>query len=166
MFSGDFMRPEVWHALSVHFPIALLPVATIALLISCFAQEINRRHWRIAATLLLFAGCLMAWVATYTGNIADGVVARKLCDPTVLKDHEIAAENMTWLFTIAAVLHFGFLTDFLRPRLRAFSFYLALLLMLVGTGYLVRAGHIGATLVYEQGAGVRNHEADCSDYDR
>ena len=165
MFSGEFMRTEVWHALSVHFPIALLPVATIAFLISFFVKDINKRHWQMAATLLLFAGCLMAWVAVYTGNVADGIVARKLCDPTVLKDHEIAGQNMTWLFTIAVVLHFGFLTDFLRPRLRVLSLYLAMLFMLAGTGYLISAGHLGATLVYDQGAGVKNHEVDCSGYE-
>lgn len=165
MFPVDFMRAEVWHALSVHFPIALLPLATITMLISFFINEVHRKYWQIAATLLLFAGCATAWIAVYTGNVADGVVARKLCDPTVLKDHEIAAENMTWLFTIAVVLHFGFMTDFLRPRLRVLSVYLAFLFMLVGTAYLVYAGHIGATLVYEQGAGVKNHEVDCSEYE-
>lgn len=165
MFSENFMRPEVWHALSVHFPIALLPVATITVLISLFVPDVHKKHWRMAGTLLLFAGCLTAWIAIYTGNVADGVVARKLCDPTVLKDHEIAGQTMTYLFTAAAVAGLLGLTNMISTRLKVLGFYLSLLLMLAGTGYIVYTGHIGATLVYDQGAGVRNHTVDCSEYE-
>ena len=165
MFSFEFMRPEVWHALSVHFPIALLPVATLALVTSFFLKGNKRDYWRAGATLLLFAGTLMAWIATYTGDVADGIVARKICDPTVLKDHEIAGQTMTWIFTAASVLHLTFLTNLVRPRLRTAGALVALLLMLTGTGYVVYAGHLGASLVYEQGAGVKNHSVDCGEYD-
>ena len=164
MFSDDFMRPEVWHALSVHFPIALLPVATITMLISFFIKG-NNRHWQVAAALLLLAGCLMAWVAVYTGGVADGIVARKICDPTVLKDHEISGQTMTWLFTFAFLSNMLFLTNVVRAQVRKFIAYVTFLLMLVGTGYLVYTGHIGATLVYDQGAGVKDHTVDCSDYE-
>lgn len=160
MFSVEFMRPEVWHALSVHFPIALLPVATITLLVSFFMGR-NRRSWLTASFLLLLAGTSLAWGATYTGNIADGIVARRICDPTVLKDHEIAAQTMTWIFTAAAVLHMTFMTDLVKGRVQTLSIYAALLLMVIGTGYLIYTGHIGATLVYDQGAGVKNHTVDC-----
>lgn len=119
----------------------------------------------MAGTLLLFAGCLTAWIAIYTGNVADGVVARKICDPTVLKDHEIAGQTMTYLFTAAAVASYLGLTTLISIRLKVLAFYLSLLLMLAGTGYIVYTGHIGATLVYDQGAGVRNHKADCSEYE-
>lgn len=164
MFSDNFMRPEVWHALSVHFPIALLPVATITVLVSFFVPDAHKQHWRIAGTLLLFAGCLTAWIAIYTGNIADGVVARKLCDPTVLKDHEIAGQTMTYLFTGAAVASLLAFTN-IQQKFKSVAFYLSFLLMLTGTGYIVYTGHIGATLVYDQGAGVKNHKADCSEYE-
>ena len=164
MFSEDFVRPEVWHALSVHFPIGLLPVATITLLISFFVKR-NNRHWQVAAALLLLAGCLMAWVAVYTGGVADGIVARKICDPTVLKDHEILGETMTWIFTSAFLVNLAFLTDIVRTPWRKLLVYLTFLLMLTGTGYLVYTSHLGATLVYDQGAGVRNHSVDCSEYE-
>lgn len=164
MFADDFMRAEVWHALSVHFPIAILPVATITVIISFFVAKENRWSWQMAATLLLFAGCLSAWLAIYTGNVADGVVARKICDPTVLKDHELAGQMTTYLFTAAAGLLGLSVSNVAMTRLRSLSFYLAVVLMLAGSGYLVYAGHVGATLVYEQGAGVKNHEVDCSEY--
>jgi uncharacterized membrane protein len=165
MFSGEFMRPEVWHALSVHFPIALLPVATLTVLISFFVKENGRRSWRVAGGMLLLAGSLTAWIAFYTGGIADGIVARKICDPTVLKDHEIAGENMTWLFTSASLLYILFLSNFFKPSIRMAAFYVSFVLMLAGTGFLVYTGHIGASPVYDQGAGVRNHKVDCGEYE-
>lgn len=165
MFSEEFMRAEVWHALTVHFPIALLPVATITLLISFFVKEPGKRQWQVAATLLLFAGCLTAWLAIYTGDIADGVVARKICDPTILKDHEITGQTMTYLFTAAAILLGSCLTNIIMIRFRKLAFFLAFGLMLTGLGYLIYAGHVGASLVYEQGAGVKNHEVDCAEYE-
>lgn len=119
----------------------------------------------MAGTLLLFAGCLTAWIAIYTGNVADGVVARKLCDPTVLKDHEIAGQTMTYLFTAAAVASLSGLVKRISARFKVVAFNLSLLLMLTGTGYIVYTGHIGASLVYDQGAGVKNHKADCSEYE-
>lgn len=157
------MRPEVWHALSVHFPIALLPVATLAMLIS-FSAGRSQRHWQIAATLLLFAGCLTAWIAVYTGGVADGIVARKICDPTVLKDHEISGQRMTWIFTAALPLCIAFLTSRVSLKLRRVLPFVAVVIMLTGVGYLVYTGHVGASLVYEQGAGVRNHVVDCDEY--
>ena len=165
MFPEDIMRPEMWHPLSVHFPIAILPIATLTLVVSLFVRDVNRKHWQMAGTLLLFAGCLLAWVAIYTGNVADGVVARKICDPTVLKDHELASETMTWLFTASSLLMIGFIANVVSTRLRKVALLVALVLMLAGTGYLVYTGHVGATLVYDQGAGVRNHSVDCSEYE-
>jgi uncharacterized membrane protein len=160
----DLWRTETWHPLSVHFPIALLSVSTLTLLISFFIKKDNRRPWQNAASGLLFAGCLTAWIAIYTGNLADGVVARKICDPTVLKAHEIAAQTMTYLFTVAALLNVLLFFNFVKPALKTGVRWLIFLLMLAGTGYLVYAGHLGASLVYVQGAGVKDHNVDCSDY--
>src|SRR5688572_28865733 len=104
MFDFEFMRTEIWHALSVHFPIALLVFSTLAFLVSFFLKNENGRAWRNAAGALLYIGTITAWISVYTGNLADGVVARKICDPTILKDHEIAGHTMTYLFTAASLL--------------------------------------------------------------
>lgn len=161
MFDSDFMRPEVWHALSVHFPVALLPVATLTLLISFFRTGDSRKHWQFASVALLSLGTIMVWIAVSTGDTAEGIVARKICDPTVLKSHEIAGENTAWLFTAALMMLLMFRTTLVRPALRTLSLYLAFILMLTGVGFLVYTGHEGASLVYEQGAGVKNHQVDC-----
>lgn len=163
MWTWEFMRTEVWHALAVHFPIALLPVSTITFLVSIFLKDDISRYWKVAGVFLLVAGCVMAWVSVYTGNEADGHVARKICDPTVLKDHEIAGKTTTFLFTAALAAMFLALSSRVDLNLRKIFFYLGFALMLAGTGYLVYAGHLGAALVYRQGAGVENHVVDCGD---
>jgi hypothetical protein len=93
-------------------------------------------------------------------------VARKICDPTILKDHEIAGQNMSYLFTIAAGLQIIFFISTIKAQLRKFAFYSSCVFMLIGCGYLLYTGHLGASLVYQQGAGVKNHVVDCDEYVR
>ena len=93
----DFWRKELWHPVTVHFPIALLLVATFFLLTSFFCKSEYKKLFSNGSFILLLLGVAGAWVGIYTGDLADGIVARKLCDPTVLKDHELAAQTMTYL---------------------------------------------------------------------
>lgn len=164
MFDTGFVRTEVWHALSVHFPIALLIFSTLTMLTSFVVNADSKQAWRNAASGLLYAGTIAAWVSIYTGNLADGIVSRKICDPTILKDHEIAAQTMTYLFTAAVVLNFALLFNILKSTLRQIVYGLVVLLMIAGSGYVVYTGHLGASLVYQQGAGVYNHSVDCDEY--
>lgn len=163
MFDAGFVRTEVWHALSVHFPIALLLFSTFTMLTSFVVRAGSSQNWRNAASGLLYAGTIAAWISIYTGNLADGIVARKICDPTILKDHEIAAQTMTFLFTAAVLLNLILLSQVLKPILRQTASVLILLLMMVGSGYVVYKGHLGANLVYQQGAGVYKHNVDCDE---
>lgn len=163
MFEAGFIRTEVWHALSVHFPIALLVFGTLAMAISFVIRGDNKKYWRHAASGLLYAGTIAAWISIYTGNLADGIVARKICDPTILKDHEIAAQTMTYLFSAASALNLLLTFKIIRTSVSTISSYLILVLMLIGSGYLVYTGHLGASLVYQQGAGVYNHSVDCGE---
>src|SRR3990170_6525572 len=121
MFDSGFIRAEVWHALSVHFPIALLIFGTLTRFISLIIKSDKRRYWQYAGSGLLYVGCLTAWISVYTGNLADGIVSRKICDPTILKDHEIAAQTMTYLFTAASILNLLFSFKVFKPLLHIIS---------------------------------------------
>ncbi len=157
----EFWRTEVFHPLSVHFPIALLVVATLFRLV---ALKSSRDVWDSGASILLFLGVTGLWVAIYTGNLADGIVSRKICDPTILKDHENIAWFTGWLFTTAFVL------DVLRrikPSIFTKSWFAGLLAVTLtcGTGALLYTGHLGATLVYQQAAGVYVPSPDCIEFE-
>jgi len=158
-----FWRTEVWHPLTVHFPVALLTFATLAKLIATFAKPASADFWQKAGSFLLYSGALAAWLSLYTGNLADGVVSRKLCDPTVLKQHEIYAEYLTYTFTAAALLDVAWRTGLLKYKPRLMQVVI-LLLLFVGTGFLTYAGHLGARVVYQQAGGVYVPTADCAEF--
>ncbi len=82
----------------------------------------------------------------------------------MLKDHELAAETTTYLFSAAAIIHILLVSNLLKARLKQISPYVIFVCMAVGLVFLVRAGHLGASVVYQQGGGVYNHVVDCDEY--
>lgn len=163
MSEPTFWRTEVWHPLSVHFPIALLLIATMAKLVAVFLRAGSAAFWHRAGAYLLYAGCLGAWLAIYTGDLADGIVARKLCDPTVLKDHENAAYYLAYLFSAATVLDLALRQNLIKIQTKAVQIIIVFL-MIAGSGFLIYAGHLGASVVYEQAGGVLVPPADCAGF--
>ena len=157
----DFWRTEVFHPLSVHFPIALLVVAFLFKLIAVRHQK---EVWEQGGSILLGLGVLGIWIAIYTGDLADGIVSRQLCDPTVLKEHENFAWISAWLFSA------GLAADVLRftdlPIFKNKLFILmGILLLGGGTGTLMYTGHLGAGLVYQQAAGVNVPSSNCVEFE-
>ncbi|MDX5348621.1 MAG: hypothetical protein LPK19_15400 [Hymenobacteraceae bacterium] len=156
----EFWRTEVFHPLSVHFPVALLLAAFVFKLISLISKNYV---WVKGGSVLLIAGTVAAWLSVYTGNLADGAVSRTICDPTVLKDHENAAYTVAWLFSAATVLDLLNISNRLSFN-KTIQNIAVILLLAVGSAYLVYTGHSGATLVYQQGAGVYKPSPDCAEF--
>lgn len=155
----DFWRTEVFHPLSVHFPIVLLLMATLFKLIGLWS---SKPTWDHGGRLMLLLGVLGIWISIYTGDLADGIVSRQLCDPTVLKEHENLAYTTAWIFSIALLMEIIMrYIDLIKTRI--FSIVLVLL-MLAGTGTLMYVGHLGAELVYQQAAGVNIPSEDCTEF--
>ncbi|MBD1396722.1 hypothetical protein H9Q13_06045 [Pontibacter sp. JH31] len=158
-----FWRTEIWHPLTLHFPIALLLFATVAKVVAAVIKGEQQLFWQKVGSLLLFVGGVTVWIAVYTGDMAEGIVARKICDPTLLKRHESASLNLAWLFTAAVALQLLLSLHIVRVYLRALRL-LTLLLMLLGSAYLIYASHLGAQVVYEQAGGVNVPASDCAGY--
>lgn len=161
MTEPTFWRTEIWHPLTLHFPITLLLVATVVMVVALFLHGDRKLFCQKVGSYSLYAGCLAAWVAIYTGDMADGIVSRKICDPTVLKAHEIAAYNLTYLFTAATAFNLTLVFNLIKKHTKALR-VLVLLLMLAGTYFLVDAGHNGAKVVYQQAGGVNVPASDCA----
>ena len=155
----DFWRTEVFHPLSVHFPIVLLLMATVFKLIGLWSSKIT---WDHGGRLMLLLGVIGVWISIYTGDLADGIVSRQLCDPTVLKEHENLAYTTAWIFSIALVIELLMrYIDIIKTKIT--SIFLVLL-MIAGTGILMYVGHLGAELVYQQAAGVNIPSEDCTEF--
>ena len=156
----EFWRTEIWHPLSVHFPLAILILGSVFILISAI---IKRNFWTDMSKVLLVMGTFGIWIAIYTGNLADSVVARKICDPTVLETHESNAYIVGWIFSIVSTIiileYFGFLKK-IKNQLKI----ALVVLSIIGSGALIYTGHLGATLVYQQAAGVHVPSKDCSEF--
>lgn len=154
-----YLRTEVWHPLTVHFPIVFLTIASFCSWLYFFnssATVTNTLRW---SSIL---GTLGAWLAVYTGDLADGIVSRTLCDPTVLKDHENLGIAAAWIYTGLSLL------VMIQNVLKSKTFTIVKVLMaitgLAGLIILVYQGHLGASLVYEQAAGVNVPGDDCAGF--
>lgn len=160
----DFWRTEVFHPLSVHFPIVLLLLATALQVVLTFLPREKYRAWWYMGTGLLVLGTISAWIAIYTGSQADGIVSRQICDPTVLKAHENAGYTTGYLFLIASIMQLGWW--FIRhQQIKNLLRWVLPIMMVVGAGYLTYTGHQGATLVYQQAAGVYQPSDDCKEFE-
>jgi uncharacterized membrane protein len=157
----DFWRTEVFHPLSVHFPIALLLVAFLFKLVALWYR---REVWEKGGTILLALGVIGIWIAIYTGNQADGVVSRKLCDPTILKEHENLAWTAAWLFS--AGLSIDLMRFFPVSIFKSKGFLsIAVIILAIGNGVMFYTGHLGAQLVYQQAAGVYVPTSNCGEFE-
>jgi len=165
----EFIRTETLHPLTVHFPIALLLVATLFRLAHLFLRRKlqNRGAFLLPAYRLLLAiGVVSAWVAVFTGDLADGIVARVICDPTVLHSHELFAVFTSVIFSLAllieiVILKFSHLTS---GRLVSLLQIGVIFLVITGSATLAYTGHLGASLVYQQGAAVYQPDPECSEF--
>jgi uncharacterized membrane protein len=158
-----FWRTELWHPLTLHFPIALLLFATVAKVVAAVLKGEQVVFWQKVGSLLLFVGGITVWLAVYTGDMAESIVARKICDPILLKRHESASYTLAWLFTAALALQLLLSFNLIKFQQKAVRL-LTLLLILIGSGYLIHASHLGAQVVYEQGGGMNLPPSDCAGY--
>ncbi|ALJ00210.1 DUF2231 domain-containing protein [Rufibacter tibetensis] len=161
MSEPTILRTELWHPLTVHFPISFLLLATVVKAVALILKGERSVFWQKVGSFLLVLGAAGAWLAVYTGNLAEGTVARKICDPILLKSHELASLNMAWLFTGAFVLEIVQHLNFLQKKVMVLR-VLTTLIMVGGAGYLIYTSHLGAQVVYEQAGGVNVPPSDCA----
>ena len=163
MAEPTFWRTEIWHPLSVHFPLSLLLIATIIKLTTIWLRGEQQHFWQKVGSYALYAGCVTAWITIYTGDMAEGIVSRKLCDPTILKGHENDAFNLAYFFTGAAILNLSLSSKLIKVYQKPLQL-LVVVLMLTGATYLIYAGHSGAKVVYQQAGGVNIPSSDCVEF--
>jgi len=156
----EFWRTEIWHPLSVHLPLVVLILGSLFISINTITKK---NFWDDMSKILLVIGTIGTWIGIYTGNLADSVVSRQICDPTVLETHEANAYIMGWIFTIVSTIIILEYSGFLKKIKNPLKITLVVL-SIIGSGILIYTGHLGSTLVYQQAAGVHIPSEDCSEF--
>lgn len=156
-------RVELLHPLTIHIPIALLLFGTIFWLCSLFLNG-KYSFLRPSSRLIILIGSIGAWVAVYTGLLADGQVARTLCDPTVAKEHERFAFTVGYLFSAFVVIEWVHHKQYLSFLTGKWVRGALAILLLAGCGFLGYVGHLGAQLVYQQSAAVYQPTEQCVEF--
>lgn len=153
-------RQELWHPLSVHLPIAFLLLATFTGVVLLFLKKNGwSRYLRYSVLFLLISGTALLWLAFYTGNMAYGPVVRTICFPSKLKTHLYWAYVTCYTFSGTVVLGIAF--EIWQKLERKWGLACLVVLCLTGSAFLTYTGHLGAELVYEQGAGVNPSAKEC-----
>jgi|AntRauTorckE6833_2_1112554.scaffolds.fasta_scaffold00752_7 uncharacterized membrane protein len=160
-------RTELWHPLSVHFPIALLIFATLFLIAARAAPFRWKEQFSTTGLFILIPGALLIWWVVYSGTLADNIVGRYVCNPLVLEDHERFAYITAFLFSGAALLEITIrIKSLLRhEKFRRYLSIVSLVVLLAGSASMGYVGHLGAKLVYQQAAGVHQPSEDCAEFE-
>ncbi|PXA03182.1 hypothetical protein DDZ13_13235 [Coraliomargarita sinensis] len=153
---SSMWRIELLHPAVVHFSVALTVVGSLFYLVGLLGSSYPAcQSFRLTAWWLLLLACLASWASLQTGFWADHAVGRELFDPRPLKDHERFGLGFSWVLS-ATVLVEGL--RLFVSRLRSYRKYLTLLVMIglvASCGLVAWTSHLGAGLVYQQGAGVQ-----------
>lgn len=157
-------RDELWHPKLVHFPVALLILGAVVYVVSvALSEKAMGEKLHFAARLMVVVGAAGAWVAVYTGTLADSAVARSLCDPLVAEEHEYYGFLLAYLATGAVLVDSSL--QFLKGK-RAYRWVHAsvAVVLLACAGVTAHVGHLGGKLVFQQGAAVHHPSEDCSEF--
>jgi uncharacterized membrane protein len=152
---------EHWHALLVHFPIALWVVGLLFFVL-CFSPRF--KSFEVPAAMMGMVGSLMGILAVKTGEKAAEIVGLETCVGQLIEQHGENAET-AFIFFLGS---FSLLTIFLFVRhvilkrsLPIVINFVPLAGMILGLVYLVKAGHEGYRLVYQHGVSVKKDAPNC-----
>lgn len=152
---GTMWRIELLHPAVVHFSVALTLVGSLFWCIGLWGgKSAACKPFAHTAWWLLLLACLGTWASVQSGFWADEVVGRGLYDPRPLKDHERFGLALAWVLTAAVVV--DGLPRFVPPFQRYHPYLKALVAvgLIAACGLVAWTAHLGAGLVYQQGAAV------------
>jgi uncharacterized membrane protein len=138
-----------WHPVWVHYPIALLTIATLLMILSSLRSAAPWAHTltQVARWNLLIGGAALL-PTLISGHLAYGSVLHDSAGHDAMHRHMSAAWTTTLLFLPALILAW-------RERSRAVGASApVLLLMVLGTTVLSATAWLGAENVYRHGIGV------------
>jgi uncharacterized membrane protein len=138
------------HPLLVHFPLALLLVATLVDGVSAWRP--SHTSIRDTATWLYCGGALMAMAAYFSGLDAAEAMRVGPDASAAVSAHFGWADRTTWFFVFFA--SFRMALSYIWRSTARWVVVLSVLVALVGLGVLATAADHGGRLVFRHGLGV------------
>jgi len=151
-----------YHPQFVHFAIALLVVGVVFRAISLLGRPVFVAP---AATTLLLAGTIAAWLAAQSGIAAHGPVERVPGARAAVVEHEEWGIRTRNVFLGVMALEAIALALWRSPRLRL-VYAASTVVGLVGLLCLYEAGEHGGSLVYAYAGGIGIRSGDPADVER
>lgn len=159
------MRSELFHPLSVHFPIALVVLFFGLKIFGYFVRkEEQKNDLKKFNFVVLTLSLVSVFISIYLGDMAFEVVRSNLCQIGKVDQHEELSKLLA--LTLFVTLTIETLVLVFESKIKDRNIYklkeiFTLLLSIVALAFLFQTSHSGAMLVYEQGAGVLNHTKSC-----
>jgi uncharacterized membrane protein len=136
-----------FHAMVVHFPIALLMVGFLSEVIALFSKK---PFFHQTGFYLLLLGTL-GTIASYLAGNAAGEGMEEGALGNAIELHEQAATVSLWLTIITAAVY---LSLYFFKYNKTWAKVLSIVLFASVIGAIARTGYLGGQLVYKHGAGV------------
>lgn len=152
------IREELLHPVISHFPIALLVLVMftkLAQLIVMNKYNEMEKNLDVISKFLLIVGTSMILPALFLGDMALDIVKNDLSNITTAYRHEDLSHNTLIVFIIAIVIDTLIGMKKLEKTQKLIFELVLLLTIFLGNYFLFQTAHLGADLVYEQGAGVK-----------
>ena len=151
-----------YHPQFVHFAIVLLVTGVAFRIVSLIGRPAFAAP---AATTLLVAGTIAAWLAVQSGTDAHGPVERVPGARAAVMEHEEWGIRTRNVFFAVVALEALALAFWRSPR-RRFVFAASTVVGLIGLLCVYEAGEHGGTLVYAYAGGVGIRSGDPADVER
>lgn len=138
-----------WHPIFVHFPIALLTIATLFHVVAAFnSKSANYYQFENVANWNLWLGAAFAVVTAVAGWLAFNSVEHDTPSHEAMLDHRNWALTTTVVFIVLAIWSFR------RIQKAVPISWLLTIPLILASGLLVVTGYEGGELVYRHGLGV------------
>ncbi len=157
------------HLLFNHLPILGIPFSLLLVGVGLWRKSLEIQKFGLGALVLVG---LLSVVAFKSGDAAEDVVEEAPgISESMIHEHEESAELAFWFLEGIAVLSLGGLVYFRAPRTLPTWFTLVVLTgMLVGSGLMANAGHLGGLINHpeirasEGGPGLPLSDDDLDDH--